>query len=106
MLVEYFINQICNEYGVASKEIEPDAVQALQEVNWTGNIRELRNVVERLIILSGKAIAKEDVLHYVIPASAAPSLKLQEVFDRFKRIEDLQHFIQEEFDNYHNHKVS
>ncbi len=60
-LVDYFIAQVCEEYGIPPKKIEPGAVAALQGFNWTGNIRELRNVVERLIILSGKTITEEDV---------------------------------------------
>ena len=66
-LVEHFINLICTEYGIASKKVTKEALVALQNVNWTGNIRELRNVVERLIILSGNEITAEDVLHYVGP---------------------------------------
>ncbi len=64
-LVKHFLQQICKEYGIAVKEIEPSAMDKLQEFQWTGNIRELRNVVERLIILSGSLITKEDVLKYV-----------------------------------------
>jgi len=67
LLVERFLSDICNEYGVAKKGIDDDAIQLLQEYNWTGNIRELRNVVERLIILSGKSISAEDVTAYVVP---------------------------------------
>ncbi|MCF8247267.1 MAG: sigma-54 dependent transcriptional regulator [Saprospiraceae bacterium] len=67
MLVEHFIEQICTEYGIASKKVTKEALVALQNVNWTGNIRELRNVVERLIILSGVEITDEDVLNYVGP---------------------------------------
>ena len=55
LLVDHFITNICNDYGTAKKSIAPQAIKALQNVNWTGNIRELRNVVERLIILSGDA---------------------------------------------------
>lgn len=69
-LVQHFIDLICGEYGTAVKPIEADAIQALQEINWTGNIRELRNVVERLIILSGKSITRLDVQKYVVPSSA------------------------------------
>ncbi len=66
-LVEHFISQICTEYGIASKKTTKEALVALQNVNWTGNIRELRNVVERLIILSGNEITAEDVIQYVGP---------------------------------------
>ena len=67
LLVEYFLDIIAAEYGQPKKTIEPKAMDALQQHNWTGNIRELRNVVERLIILSGKTIALEDVESYVLP---------------------------------------
>jgi DNA-binding NtrC family response regulator len=67
LLVERFLADICTEYGVAKKGIDADAINLLQEYNWTGNIRELRNVVERLIILSGKSISSDDVKSYVMP---------------------------------------
>jgi len=66
-LVDYFLDMIASEYGQPKKAIEKKALDALQAYNWTGNIRELRNVVERLIILSGKAISFEDVESYVLP---------------------------------------
>jgi len=67
LLVDRFLSDICSEYGVAKKSIDDDALKLLQDYNWTGNIRELRNVVERLIILSGKTISTEDVRSYVVP---------------------------------------
>ena len=65
-LIAHFMNEIREEYKQPLKEIEPDAVDALQAYNWTGNIRELRNVVERLIILSDKKITKQDVETYIL----------------------------------------
>lgn len=67
MLVDRFLTDICADYGIAKKNIEDDATKLLQQYNWTGNIRELRNVVERLVILSGKAITIEDIRSYVMP---------------------------------------
>jgi transcriptional regulator with GAF, ATPase, and Fis domain len=67
LLINRFLQDICSEYGVAKKSIESDAVKMLQQYDWTGNIRELRNVVERLIILSGKTITNDDIRSYVIP---------------------------------------
>src|SRR5688572_24186764 len=67
VLVDKFLEDACNDYGIALKSIEPDAIKLLKEYNWTGNIRELRNVVERLVILSGKNITVEDVKNYVMP---------------------------------------
>jgi two-component system nitrogen regulation response regulator NtrX len=91
-LVEHFNEIICNEYGVPAKKIENAAVHALQEVNWTGNIRELRNVVERLIILSGESIMKKDVVQYVVPSSkAVPDMR--QLFDSFGSIEEVHRYI-------------
>lgn len=66
-LADYFLQQVADEYGQAKKEIEPAAVKALQDHNWTGNIREFRNVMERLVILSGKTITADDVFTFVFP---------------------------------------
>jgi transcriptional regulator with GAF, ATPase, and Fis domain len=67
-LVEHFIKLVCNEHGIAKKTIDPDAVQALVALNWTGNIRELRNIIERLIILSDQCIVATDVQRYANPS--------------------------------------
>ena len=67
LLVNKFLADIAVEYGQAKKVIDKKAMEALQRHNWSGNIRELRNVVERLIILSGKTISLEDVNNYVLP---------------------------------------
>ena len=67
LLVDQFLEDICTDYGTAKKDIDADALKLLQQYNWTGNIRELRNVVERLVILSGKKITAEDVNNYVMP---------------------------------------
>lgn len=65
-LVKYFIGQICNESGKPEREISKEAIKLLQEKSWPGNIRELRNVVERLLILGGTPISAQDVKDYVI----------------------------------------
>lgn len=64
LLVDYFAGQICAEQGIAPKSFDENAIKALQAREWTGNIRQLRNVVERLIILAGGKITKEDVELY------------------------------------------
>jgi DNA-binding NtrC family response regulator len=66
LLVNFFIDQICSETGMMPREIDKDAMQLLVEKTWTGNIRELRNVVERLLILSGSRITAQDVKAYVL----------------------------------------
>jgi DNA-binding NtrC family response regulator len=69
LLTDYFNESICAEYGQPKKEFGSDAIQALQSINWTGNIREFRNVVERLIILCDKKITGDDVRAYAAPIS-------------------------------------
>lgn len=66
-LVNYYLEMIALEYGQPLKTIDKPAMDALKNHDWTGNIRELRNVVERLIILSGKTITGDDVSSYVFP---------------------------------------
>ncbi len=67
LLVDHFMTLICQEYGIAKKEIDQSAMKVLEECPWTGNVRELRNVIERLIILTDKKIEKSDVDAYVVP---------------------------------------
>lgn len=64
MLVDYFVGNICDEYGISRKAVEAQALAALSKMRWSGNIRELRNVIERLIILSGERITLQDVEMY------------------------------------------
>jgi len=64
LLVDHFITKICHEYGIPEKNIEPIAVERLMDRSWDGNVRQLRNVIERLIILSGNCITLNDVISY------------------------------------------
>ncbi len=68
LLVDYFIEQICAETGMQRLKVEPEAYKELQKKPWTGNIRELRNVVERLLILCSGTITKDDIVMYANPA--------------------------------------
>ncbi len=67
LLSQHFNEIICGEYGMPAKTITPDAIKALQEIVWTGNIREFRNVLERLIILCDKQITGNDVKQFAQP---------------------------------------
>ncbi len=67
VLAEYFLNQISKEHGTAKPKIDNSAIKELQKINWTGNIREFRNVIERLIILCDKKITAKDVKLYAQP---------------------------------------
>jgi two-component system nitrogen regulation response regulator NtrX len=68
MLITHFLNLVCQDHGIVTKTIEASAVEALQQLNWTGNIRELRNIIERLVILSDQCITQADVLRYANPS--------------------------------------
>lgn len=102
LLAKHFVAQICTEYGTAKKPIAPAALDKLTAVNWTGNIRELRNAIERLVILSQARISAEDVEQYVLPTAAAPSQRLKDLFARFESREALIQFIDEQFEVYQN----
>ena len=65
LLVEYFVEQICSESGKSIVKFSPEAITALQKRTWPGNIRELRNVVERLLILGGNPVSEKDVEDFV-----------------------------------------
>ncbi len=67
LLANYFIRQICGEYGMPEKTISDEAIAELQKINWTGNIREFRNVIERLIILCDQTINDSDVQKFAAP---------------------------------------
>ena len=67
LLADHFIQQVCTEQGIAPKKIADKAVKELQKLPWTGNVRELRNVIERLVILSGREISEADVKAYATP---------------------------------------
>lgn len=97
-LIHHFIAVVCDEYNIAHKKIDSAAVKLLQKVNWTGNIRELRNVVERLIILSGNTITAKDVEMYVHSANKASSL--HDLFDQFDDYNSFTKYMKSEFEKY------
>lgn len=98
-LVNHFIYNVCSEYNIATKKIESAAIKLLQDVNWTGNIRELRNVVERLIILSGKNITSQDVLSYVYN-TADNTTALQKLFEKYENFDHLSQYLKEQYEKY------
>lgn len=70
LLADHFMTMICAEHGISRKSFEPKALEELQKTDWTGNIRELRNIVERLIILCGDEITAEEVKMFANPGKA------------------------------------
>jgi len=90
ILAEKFLKELCEENGI-KKTFMPAALDELKNVNWSGNIRELRNVVERLLILSGPKILPEDVIAYSNPS--VPSTKSQNVMlDKFDKFQDFKQY--------------
>ena len=87
LLVDHFVESICNEYGIPKKKIDADALIALQKLEWTGNIRELRNVVERLIILCNESITAADIAKHV-PQSKSEEKVLMDYISQFDSEEE------------------
>ncbi len=99
LLVEHFSKLICKEYSIAKKDFTAGAIKELQNMGWTGNIRELRNVVERLIILGGKSVSKTDVQKYVLNKQKDKDA-LNELFNKFDNLSELYEFIKNKYDVY------
>lgn len=98
-LVDYFNNQICKEYGLPTKEFESAAIKELQNINWTGNIRELRNVVERLIILCPKQVTKKNVLQFAVAQSNTRS-SMEDLFEKYETFAELRDYLEQEYQKY------
>ncbi len=89
LLAERFLNEICEDNGVPYKRLTPGAIQELKKINWSGNIRELRNVIERLIILCDDKITEEDVVNFSNAASRRTnSLDAVEQYEKFQEFKD------------------
>ncbi|MEY3198270.1 MAG: hypothetical protein RJA13_228 [Bacteroidota bacterium] len=71
LLADHFMTMVCAEHGVPRKSFSEDALEALKQTDWSGNIRELRNIIERLIILCGNTITGEDVKAFANPRAKA-----------------------------------
>lgn len=100
LLIEHFNQLICKEYGINPKSFTEGAVENLVNVNWTGNIRELRNVIERLIILGGPVITKKDIESFVMPTSSSEENPLYKLFEGFDSLEQLQKHVEEAYYKY------
>ena len=115
VIAQAFCDEICAEYGMPSKKITDGAMDALKSLPWTGNIRELRNMIERLIILSDKTITESDVYNFANP-SGEPVAKVngaavsQTNYDRFANFQEYKDYAEKEFIKFklekHNWNVS
>ncbi len=101
LLTQSFLDEICNDYGMPVKKISDAALEALKALPWTGNIRELRNMVERLIILSDKTITDGDVRAFANPSSPSSitngSAAPQTDFDQFTNFQEYKDFAEREY---------
>ncbi|MDB5090560.1 MAG: Fis family transcriptional regulator [Mucilaginibacter sp.] len=101
LLTQSFLDEICNDYGMPVKKISEAALDALKALPWTGNIRELRNMVERLIILSDKTITDTDVKAFANPSSPAVTTNgnasPQTDFDQFTNFQEYKDFAEREY---------
>jgi DNA-binding NtrC family response regulator len=99
LLVEHFIESVCQEYGRPKKTMHPEAIKLLQQMDWTGNIRELRNVIERLIILGENEISAQDIELYVANTMSKQH-PLHQLFYQFPDLESLQDYIAREYEQF------
>lgn len=108
IIASNFCEEICGGYNIPTKEITESAMQALQALPWTGNIRELRNMIERLIILSDKKITEKEVSMYANPANinggatTNGSTKTGQIvdFNKFESFQDFKDSAEKEFINF------
>ncbi|MBL7788723.1 MAG: sigma-54-dependent Fis family transcriptional regulator [Chitinophagales bacterium] len=99
-LANQFCEEICSNQGIPVKQITPYALKMLQDYEWTGNIRELRNVIERLVILGGAKISDEDVQNYAYKGIQLSSNMNTEVFDQYPKFQDFKEHIEKQFIEY------
>jgi two-component system nitrogen regulation response regulator NtrX len=102
LLTQNFLEEICNDYGMPLKKVSEAGIEALKALPWTGNIRELRNMVERLVILSDKVITDNDVRAFANPsapvsATDAAAAAPQTDFDQFKNFQEYKDFAEREY---------
>jgi len=102
LLTQSFLEEICADYGMPVKKISDSALDALKALPWTGNIRELRNMVERLIILSDKTITENDVKAFANPSAPASSTNgastaPQTDFDQFANFQEYKDYAEREY---------
>ncbi len=95
-LANSFLEEICTDYGTGEKKFSPDALKALQSINWTGNIRELHNMVERLVILSGPVISDKDVIQFGNPQKPISNVQ-EDMTDSFEKLQDYKDYVEKYF---------
>jgi DNA-binding NtrC family response regulator len=107
IIVQSFCEEICSDYAIPLKKIDESAVEALKKLPWTGNVRELHNMVERLIILSNTSITEADVFNYANPILKQSELNgkqypqsLNNYYDHYQSFQEFKEFAEKEFIKY------
>ncbi|MCI4670268.1 MAG: sigma-54 dependent transcriptional regulator [Bacteroidia bacterium] len=95
LIAQSFLSEIAGEYGMNDLDIAPDAMDELQKLDWTGNVRELRNVVERLAILSNGQISPTDVHDYAIPRRR--KAQATSIFDDYDKFQEFKDHVEKQF---------
>jgi two-component system, NtrC family, nitrogen regulation response regulator NtrX len=95
LLAEKFVKEVCEDYGIPKKVITPKALEELKTMNWEGNIRELRNVMERLVILSDAKITESEVRNFVTNTQAKDTPT--DLFEQFDKFQDFKEHIEKLF---------
>ncbi|WP_299284881.1 sigma-54 dependent transcriptional regulator [uncultured Mucilaginibacter sp.] len=101
LLTKSFLEEVCTDYGMPVKKVSDAGMEALKALPWTGNIRELRNMIERLIILSDKTITDLDVKAFANPSAPVTvghqAISAQPDFDNFKSFQEYKDFAEREY---------
>ncbi|HWB62432.1 MAG TPA: sigma-54 dependent transcriptional regulator [Chitinophagales bacterium] len=95
LLAEKFVKEICEDYGIPKKVITPKALEELKTMHWEGNIRELRNVIERLVILADQKITEVEVRNFVTNTQAKDTPT--DLFEQFDKFQDFKEHIEKLF---------
>lgn len=96
MIAERFVQEICEDYGITRKIITPKAMAELQQIQWSGNIRELHNVIERLVILSEQKITETEVQNYVV-GNKSKANTLEDIFEKYDKFQEFKDFMERVF---------
>ena len=97
ILADRFLAEICEDHGSPKKSFSQGALQELKKINWTGNIRELRNVVERLVILSDTKITEQDVIAYASVTKPVVVEKPASMYEKSEKFQDFKDFAEKMF---------
>ncbi|GAB4406292.1 MAG: sigma-54 dependent transcriptional regulator [Bacteroidia bacterium] len=95
LIADAFLDDIAEEYGMVRPVITEDAIEELKRLDWTGNVRELHNVIERLTILCNGRITAQDVLDYAVPQRR--SKKTGSIYDEYDKFQEFKDFVEKEF---------